>query len=199
MSTTADDPDFDPEKLKANRIPITVDISLGLLFFVIGKYVGLTEAALFGAAAGLVLMLVQRIIKVDLLGGLASFGIIMLLLSAGFAAYFQDEEIIKQRSTIIGLIAASAFLTDGLLGGKWLGQALSRYVAYRDIVPARLSLSMGAVGLTMAGANWAVATLASTDIWLFYTTFVDIGITFLLAFLAINWSRRPGQRGGGSG
>lgn len=184
------DPAYDPAKLKANRIPIMVDISLGLLFFVIGKYVGLTEAALFGAAAGLMLMVVQRITRIDLLGGLASFGIVMLCLSALFAWHFQDEEIIKQRSTVIGLVAASVFLTDGLLGGKWLGRGLSRYIAYNDIVPARLSLSMGVIGLTMAGANWLVASLASTDVWLFYTTFVDIFVTFLLAFLAIRWSRQ---------
>lgn len=187
--SSGDDADYDLEKLKANRTPIAVDISLGLLFFVIGKYVGLTEAALFGAAAGIALMIVQRITRIDLLGGLAGFGIIMLLVSAGFAWFFQDDYWVKQRSTIVGLIAASAFLIDGLLGGKWLGQALSRYIAYRDIIPARLALSMGGVGLTMAGANWLVATLASTDAWLFYTTFVDILITFLLAFVAIRWSR----------
>ncbi|NJS14322.1 MAG: hypothetical protein HC788_06485 [Sphingopyxis sp.] len=188
---SAADPDYDVEKLKANRVPIAVDIGLGILFFVIGKYVGLTEAALFGAAVGIILMIIQRITKIDLLGGLASFGIIMLLLSAGFAWYFQDEELIKQRSTIIGLIGAAAFLTDGAFGGRWLGQGLSRYVAYRDVVPARLSVAMGCVGLLMAGANWTVARIASTDVWLFYTSFLDIFVAIGLAFVAIRWSRRP--------
>lgn len=186
------DPAYDPSRLRANRIPIAVDISLGIIFFVVGKYVGLTEAALTGAVLGIALMIAQRISKIDLLGGLAGFGIVMLLLSATFAWYFQDEDWVKLRSTIIGVIAATAFLIDGLLGGRWLGRALSRYIAYSDIVPARLSIAMGCVGLTMAVANWLVATLASTDIWLFYTTFLDIFVTFLLAFLAINWSRRRG-------
>jgi len=35
-----------------------------------------------------------------------------------------------------------------------------------------------------------VATLASTDIWLFYTTFLDVFIAMVLAFWAINWSRK---------
>ncbi|MDX2210711.1 MAG: septation protein IspZ [Sphingopyxis sp.] len=188
---------YDMEKLRANRVPIMVDIALGLMFFVVGKYVGLTEAALGGAAAGIVLLVIQRITRIDLLGGLASFGIIMLLLSAAFAWFFQDEEWVKQRSTIMGLIAASAFLTDGLLGGRWLGQALSRYMAYRDIVPARLSLSMGMVGLAMAGANWTVARTTSTDVWLFYTTFLDVFVAFLLALVAIQWSRQsPGGAAG---
>lgn len=184
------DPALDIDKLKANRIPIAVDIALGLAFFFIGKYVGLTEAALFGAAAGLTLMVVQKVTKIDLLGGLATFGIVMLLLSAGFAWFFQDEEWVKQRSTIIGLIGATAFLTDGLLGGRWLGRGLSRYVAYSDIVPKRLALAMGMVGLTMAGLNWLVARYASTNVWLFYTTFVDFFIVFLMAIFAVQWARR---------
>ena len=183
------DPAYDLDKLKANRIPIGVDIILGLLFFVIGKYVGLTEAALFGAAAGITLMIVQRITKIDLLGGLASFGIIMLLLSAGFAWFFQDDQWVKQRSTIVGLIGATAFVTDGLLGGKWLGKGLSRYVAYSDIIPARLSLAMGIVGVVMAALNWMVARTFSTDIWLFYTTFLDFLLVFLMALVAVQWSR----------
>ena len=114
----------------------------------------------------------------------------MLLLSAGFAWFFQDEEWVKQRSTIIGLIGATAFLTDGLLGGRWLGRGLSRYVAYSDIVPKRLALAMGMVGLTMAGLNWLVARYASTNVWLFYTTFVDFFIVFLMAIFAVQWARR---------
>lgn len=187
-------PAYDVEKLKANRIPIAVDIMLGLLFFLVGKYVGLTEAALFGAVAGITLLVLQRITKIDLLGGLASFGIVMLLLSAGFAWFFQDEEWVKQRSTIIGLIGATAFLTDGLLGGRWLGQGLSRYVAYSDIVPRRLALAMGVVGLTMAGLNWLVARSFSTDVWLFYTTFLDFLIVFVMALFAVQWARQKPPR-----
>lgn len=197
QQTAAGEPAVDMEKLKANRIPIMVDVSLGIMFFVIGKYIGLTEAALSGAAAGLILLAVQRATRIDLLGGLASFGIVMMLLSAAFAWFFQDEQWVKQRSTVMGLIAATAFLTDGALGGRWLGRGLSRYVAYRDIVPARLSLSLGCVGLVMAGANWLVATLVSTEIWLFYTTFVDIFLAMVLAFAAIEWSRQRSTRGAG--
>jgi intracellular septation protein A len=187
-------PAQDFEKLKANRIPITVDIILGLIFFLVGKYVGLTEAALFGAAAGIALAIIQRITKIDLLGGLASFGIIMLLISAGFAWFFQDDEWVKQRSTIVGLIGAGAFLTDGLFGGRWLGQGMARYIAYTDIIPWRLAISMGLIGLIMAGGNWLVARTFSTDVWLFYTTFLDFPIVFVLAIYAVQWSRGKGRK-----
>lgn len=189
--TTADgQPAADMAKLKANRIPIAVDVATGLMFFVVAKMAGLQTAALVGAGVGLALVVAQRFIKTDILGGMVMFGIIMLLLSAGFAWAFQDDDIIKMRSTIIGLIGAAAFLVDGSLGGRWLGQGLSRYIAYVDIRPARLSIGMGIVGLIMAGLNVAVVRLFSTDVWLFYTTFLDTIISMAMLLYAIQWARR---------
>lgn len=193
--TTADGkPAADMGKLKANRIPIAVDVATGLLFFVVAKMTNLQTAALVGASVGLALVVAQRFIKTDILGGMVMFGIIMLLLSAGFAWVFEDDEIIKMRSTIIGLIAASAFLADGLLGGRWLGQGMSRYVAYVDIRPARLSIAVGLTGLVMAGLNWAVVRIFSTDAWLFYTTFLDTIISMALILYGIQWARRGPER-----
>lgn len=188
-------PSIDYGKLRDNRYAIGVDIALGLLFFAVAKLVDLPTAAIVGAVAGILLVIVQRFVKVDILGGLALFGIVMLLISAGFAIAFQDDEIIKQRSTIVGAIGAFAFLGDGLLlKGRRLGAALSRYMAYTDIVPHRLSIAMGSVGLVMALLNFAVARLASTDVWLFYSTFVDIFLTMALLLYGINWARREPAR-----
>jgi intracellular septation protein A len=189
--TTADGrPATDMGKLTANRVPIAVDIATGLLFFVVAKFAGLQTAALVGAGVGLALVVVQRFIKTDILGGMVMFGIIMLLLSAGFAWAFQDDEIIKMRSTIIGLVGATAFLADGALGGRWLGQGMSRYIAYVDIRPARLSIGMGMVGLVMAALNVFVVRMFSTDAWLFYTTFLDTFISMAMLFYAVQWARR---------
>lgn len=194
--TTADGkPAIDYSRLKDNRYAIAVDIALGILFFVVAKLFDLPTAALVGAGAGIALVIAQRFIKVDILGGLALFGIVMLLISAGFAIAFQDDEIIKMRSTIVGTIGAVAFLGDGLLlGGRRLGKALSGYMAYADIDPKRLSIAMGSVGLVMALLNLIVARLASTDVWLFYTTFVDIFLSMALLLYGINWSRRAPAR-----
>jgi intracellular septation protein A len=189
-TTAAGAPAMDYSKLSANKVPIAVDIATGILFFIVAKFTDLTTAALVGAGVGIALVVAQRFVKVDLLGGLAMFGIIMLLISGGFAWVFQDDEIIKQRSTIVGLIGASVFLTDGLfLKGRKMGRALSRYIAYADINEARLSISLGLVGIAMAAINFGVARLLSTDIWLFYTTFGDVFVSFGLALYAIQWSR----------
>ncbi len=180
---------YDPGQIARNKVPIMVDIALGVLFFVVAKLTDLTTAALVGAAAGLALVVLQRFVKADLLGGLALFGVVMLLISAGLALAFQDDMAVKMRSTIVGTISAVLFLGDGLLGGNRLGKGLTRYLPYSDIDPGRLAFGMGILGLVMAALNYLVAELASTDVWLFYTTFVDFFVVMLLILLVFSFAR----------
>ena len=191
----AGNPAYDIDKLRRNKVPIAVDIATGLLFFVVAKLSDLRTAALVGAAVGLALLVVQRFVRTDLLGGLALFGIFMLLTSAGLAILFEDDAMIKQRSTIVGLIGAGCFLFDGLLlDGRRLGHGISRYMAFNDIDARRIAIGMGLVGIVMASGNWLVATLFSSDVWLFYTTFGDVVLSFGMILLAVKWSRQPGMR-----
>ncbi len=189
-------PAYDPDKLRRNKVPIMVDIATGILFFIVAKLTDLRTAALIGAGLGIALIIAQRFVKVDLIGGLALFGVVMLLISAGFAILFEDDELIKQRSTIVGLIGAACFLFDGLiLKGRRLGHGMNRYLAYSDIDEQRLAIGMGLTGAVMALANYLVVRLVSTDVWLFYTTFGDIPLSIGLVLLAIKWARSgPGQR-----
>lgn len=180
---------YDPGQLARNKVPIVVDLALGLLFFVVAKLTDLSTAALVGAGAGIALVVAQRFVRVDLTGGLALFGVVLLLISAGLAIAFQDDMAVKMRGTIVGTISAVLFLGDGLLGGNRLGKALTRYLPYNDVDPGRLALGMGVLGLVMAGLNYAVARLASTDVWLFYTTFVDFFLIMVLIFAVFAFAR----------
>jgi len=185
----AGDPSIDMAQFKRNRVPILVDVLLGLLFSVVAKLTDLSTAALVGAGAGLALVLVQRFVKVDLLGGLALFGIFMLLVSAGLAILFQDDMAVKMRSTFLGAVSASAFLVDGLFGGNRLGRGLARYLPYTDIDPGRLAVGLGLLSFLMAGLNIAAARLLSTDGWLFYSTFVDFFLVMLMMLLVFRYAR----------
>jgi intracellular septation protein A len=185
----ARDPGVDMTRYQKNKIPIMVDIGLGLLFYVVAKFTDLSTAAIVGATAGIALVVAQRFVKVDLVGGLALFGVFILLVSAGLAIAFQDDMAVKMRTTIVGLISATLFIGDGLLGGNRLGKGLARYLPYRDIDPGRLALGLGFIGLLMAGLNYVVANLASTDVWLFYTTFVDFLLVMGLLLLVFRYAR----------
>jgi intracellular septation protein A len=180
---------------KHNRLPFAIDIATGLLFYVIAKMTNLQTAAMVGVVVGFGLVLFQRITKIDVTGGLALFGIVMLCISAGLAWFLNDDEWIKMRGTITGIIGASFFIIDGLRGGPYIGKGMIRYMPYDDIIPGRFALAMGCVGLFMAALNYGAAKLLSTDHWLFYTTFVDIFIVMALATFAINFARKkPSQQ-----
>jgi len=172
-----------------NKPSICVDLGLALLFFACAKLTDLTTAALLGAAAGLAVVVVQRYVKADLLGGLALFGVVMLLVSAGVSLAFQDEDIVKMKGTWLGLLTASLFLGDGLLRqGRYFGRRLTRYVM-QPMDERRLAIGLGLLGATLALLNWGVARAFSTDVWLAYTTFGDIGLSMLLFFAVLRFAR----------
>lgn len=175
---------------KENRIPFAVDVVTGLLFYAVAKLSDLQTAAMVGVAVGFGLVAFQKITKIDVTGGLALFGIVMLCISGGLAYWLADDEWIKLRGTITGLIAAGFFLLDGFRGGPYIGKGLARYMPYSDIDPGRFAIGMGSVGAIMAGLNYAAAKLLSTDSWLFYTTFVDTFIVIGLVFYVLKFARR---------
>lgn len=175
-----------------NRLPFAIDVATGLLFYFVAKFTDLQTAALLGIAVGFGLVIFQRVTKIDVTGGLALFGILMLCISAGLALWLNDDEWIKLRGTITGLIAASFFIVDGLRGGPYIGKGLARYMPYSDINPGRFAIVMGVIGLIMAGLNYGAAKLLTTDHWLFYKTFVDNFIVIGLVFIALRFARnRP--------
>lgn len=184
------DKHYDTAVWSRNKVPIAVDLALGLLFYAVAKLTDLRTAALVGAGVGIALVGAQRFIKTDIIGGMALFGIVLALISAGLAILFQDDDAVKMRTTIMGLIGAAFFLGDGLLlGGKRLGAGMARYLPYTDIVPRRLAIGMGVMGLVMAGLNTVVIAVASTDVWLFYTTFVDFVVAMGLIMLVFRYAR----------
>ena len=172
-----------------NRLPFAVDVVTGLLFYAIAKLTDLQTAALVGIAVGFGLVAFQRITKIDVTGGLALFGIVMLCISAGLALLLADSEWIKLRGTMTGLIAASFFLLDGARGGRYIGKGLTRFMPYADLNTGRLAIGMGSLGLVMAALNYAAAKLLTTDNWLLYTTFVDIFIVMGLAYFVVRFAR----------
>lgn len=182
----------DKARWKRNKPSILTDIALGILFFAVAKFTGsLTTAALVGAGAGIALVVVQRFVKVDLLGGFALFGVAVLLLSAAFAWVFQDDWAVKMRSTIVGSLVALVMLSDGLLnGGRYFGGRIQRYMPV-PLDPRRFAIGMGVLGFVMAAVNYAVATWTTGDVWLWYTTFGDTVLSVLLVFGVMQYAQKP--------
>ncbi|MBT7313340.1 MAG: hypothetical protein HN845_07225 [Halieaceae bacterium] len=178
-------------KWQRNKYSIYADMALGALFFIVGKVTeDLALAALIGAAAGLLLVAAQRFVKVDLLGGFAVFGTIMLLISAAFSLALQDDYWVQMKGTVLGLLTASLFMIDGLLRrGAYFGARIERYMPL-PLHHDRIAIGMSLVGVVMAVANYYVANHFTEDFWLTWTTFLDLPLSMALFYAVIFWARK---------
>lgn len=183
-------PDAAALQWERNKYSFYTDVALGVLFLVAAKLTdSLSTAALIGAGAGLAVVVAQRFVKVDLLGGLAVFGIGMLLVSAGFSIAFDDDFMVKMKSTILGLFVAALMGLDGFFNhGGYFGRRLGRYLPM-PVDPRRLAIGMAALGAVSAALNYVVAVFFSTDVWLWYTTFGDMVVTLVLMFQVLRYAR----------
>jgi intracellular septation protein A len=178
------------ERWDHNKYSVFADVGLGIVFFLVGKLTGdLTLAALVGAAMGLGLVAVQRFVTVDLLGGFAIFGTVMLVVSAVFSLLFQSEMMVQMKGTVLGIGTALLFFGDGLLRrGAYFGERMQRYMP-APISTARMATGLGTIGLFMAALNYAIVRLFDEDAWLTYTTFIDTPISIALAYAVYFWAR----------
>ena len=178
-------------KWQRNKYSIYADMALGALFFIVGKVTeDLALAALIGAGAGLLLVAAQRFVKVDLLGGFAVFGTIMLLISAAFSLALQDDYWVQMKGTVLGLLTASLFMIDGLLRrGAYFGARIERYMPL-PLHHDRIAIGMSLVGVVMALANYYVANQFTEDFWLTWTTFLDLPLSMALFYAVIFWARK---------
>ena len=178
-------------KWEQNKYSIYADLALGALFFVVGKLTGdLVLAALVGGGAGLSLIALQRFVKVDLLGGFAVFGTIMLLISTAFSLVLQDSYWVQMKSTALGLFTAALFMVDGVFRqGAYFGAKFERYMP-GTLHHNRLAIGMSVMGIISAGGNYVVAENFSEDFWLTYTTFLDFPIFMLSFFIILRWARK---------
>jgi len=178
-----------------NKYSIYADLALGALFFVVGKITGdIALAAIVGAGAGLALVVIQRFVKVDLLGGFAVFGTIMLLVSAAFSLALQDAYWVQMKSSVLGLLTAGVFMIDGFFRkGAYFGARIERYMPLK-LHHGRIAVGMSLVGIAMAASNYLVANHLSEDFWLTYTTFLDLPLSMLFFYVVIFWARhKPTQ------
>ena len=178
-------------KWQRNKYSIYADLALGALFYLVGKFTeDLALAAIVGAGAGLALVVLQRFVKVDLLGGFAVFGTIMLVISAIFSLALQDDYWVQMKGTVLGLFTASIFMIDGVFRqGAYFGARIERYMPL-PLHHNRIAIGMSALGMVMAFANYYVAENFSEDFWLTWTTFLDMPLSIGLFYAIIFWARK---------
>ena len=192
---SSDNINHQKNKWRENKYSVYADLVLGALFFIVGKITGdLVFATMVGVVAGLSLILLQRFVKVDLLGGFAVFGTIMLLISGIFSLILQDEYWVQMKGTLLGLMVALVFFLDGVFRqGAYFGARCERYLPGGALHHNRLGIGMSFTGVFGALSNYFVAENFSEDFWLTYTTFLDLPIFIVLFLLVLRWSREKSK------
>ena len=187
-----DNTNHQKDKWRENKYSVYADLVLGALFFIVGKITGdLVFATMVGVVAGLSLILLQRFVKVDVLGGFALFGTIMLLISGIFSLILQDEYWVQMKGTLLGLMVALVFFLDGVFRqGAYFGARFERYLPGGALHHNRLAIGMSFTGVFGALSNYFVAENFSEDFWLTYTTFLDTPLLVILMILVLRWSRK---------
>ena len=185
-------PEAGESKWAENKYSIYADLALGALFFIVSKVTeDLVLAAIVGGVTGVGLIVLQRFVKVDLLGGFAVFGTIMLGISTVFSLVLQDSYWVQMKGTALGLFTAALFMADGLLRqGAYFGARFERYMP-GSLHHNRLAIGMSLMGIVSAGGNYFVAENFSEDFWLTYTTFLDFPIIMVSFLLILRWARKP--------
>ena len=185
-------PEAGESKWAENKYSIYADLGLGALFFIVSKVTeDLVLAAIVGGVMGAGLIVLQRFVKVDLLGGFAVFGTIMLGISTVFSLVLQDSYWVQMKGTALGLFTAALFMADGLLRqGAYFGARFERYMP-GSLHHNRLAIGMSLMGIVSAGGNYFVAENFSEDFWLTYTTFLDFPIIMVSFLLILRWARKP--------
>lgn len=190
-AASAPGPDSDAQAAawQRNKPSLYADLGTGLLFFVLAKLTDdLTLSALVTAGVGLGLVVVQQFVKVDLLGGLALFGVAMLLVSAGFSWLFDDDWAVMMKGTLLGLPVAALMLGDALFNkGRYFGGRLMRYLPM-PLDARRLAMALGLLGLVMALVNAGFALYAPRDVWLYYSSFGDFALSMLLMVAVLRYA-----------
>ena len=183
--------DAGESKWEQNKYSIYADLGLAALFFIVSKVTGdLVLAAIVGGVTGLGLIVLQRFVKVDLLGGFAVFGTIMLGISTAFSLVLQDSYWVQMKGTALGLFTATLLMADGLLRqGAYFGARFERYMP-GSLHHNRLAIGMSLMGIVSAGGNYFVAENFSEDFWLTYTTFLDLPIIMVSFFVILRWARK---------
>jgi intracellular septation protein A len=175
---------------------LAADVCVSALLYFAAGYMSLRNVALLGAAVVLAMMLAdwtaERFFnrKLNLTGGFSALGIVMLLLSAGFAWLVDNELAIMLKSSVLGLISAAVLAGDAVFGGRYIGERASQLITFVRVDPRRWSwgTAMAVAGQSLLSA--AIALWLSRDAWLFYKHWVASALAFGLGMTVLWVARR---------
>jgi intracellular septation protein len=113
------------------------------------------------------------------------FTAVLVLVFGGLTIYLQDETFIKIKVTLINTLFAGILLVGLLTGKIFLKTVLGHAFQITEAGWRGLTIRWIVFFVVMAGANEAIWRNVSTDMWVNWKVFGQLGLTFLFLLVQV--------------
>ncbi|MGR9074449.1 MAG: septation protein A [Gammaproteobacteria bacterium] len=108
----------------------------------------------------------------------------LIVVMGGLTLYFQDEQFIKWKPTVINWLFAAAFLGSQFIGKRpFVERMMSSNIELPSSVWKRLNLSWASFFLVLGTVNLYVIYHFDTETWVNFKLFGMLGLTLIFVFL----------------
>ncbi len=165
-------------------IKLFFEVTPLVVFFLVNSYHGIYKATFFFMIASIIAIPIawfidKKIPWMPIVTG--SF----ILLFGGLTLFFQDDEFIKMKPTIINIVFASLLLTGLKLKKLFLKMAMSTAFKLSDNIWRILTIRWSLFFIFLAFLNELVWRTQTTDFWVSFKVFGIFPITIIFAILQL--------------
>jgi intracellular septation protein len=154
-----------------------------ILFFIVFKLYGI-YAATAAAIAATLLQVAYSWFKHRKVESMQWVTLVLISVMGGLTLYFQDEQFIKWKPTVINWLFGIAFLGSQVIGEKpFVERMMSGNLQLPAAVWKRLNLSWAVFFFALGFANLFVIYRFDTETWVNFKLFGMLGLT--LAFVVL--------------
>jgi intracellular septation protein len=158
-----------------------------LLFFAAYKLFDIWVATGVAIAAA-VLQVSWLKLKRQPIAPMVWIGFVIVVIAGGATLLLQDETFLKLKPTVVmAAMAIAIFITQFGMGKNPVALVFNNTIKAPDAVWRKLSLVWIAFFLFMGLLNLYFVYFQSTEAWVWYSTFGDMGLMFIFMITQVYW------------
>ena len=165
-------------------IKLFFEVTPLIVFFLVNSYYGIYQATLYFMITSIIAIpfawyIDRKIPWMPIVTG------IFIILFGGLTLFFQNENFIKFKPTIINIIFAFILLSGLKFKKLFLKMAMSKAFVLKDKTWKKLTVRWSAFFILLAILNELVWRTQSTDFWVSFKVFGILPLTLLFALLQL--------------
>ena len=165
-------------------IKLFFEVTPLIVFFLVNSYYGIYQATLYFMITSIIAIpfawyIDRKIPWMPIVTG------IFIILFGGLTLFFQNENFIKFKPTIINIIFAFILLAGLKFNKLFLKMAMSKAFVLQDKTWEKLTVRWSAFFILLAILNELVWRTQSTDFWVSFKVFGILPLTLIFALLQL--------------